>query len=159
MIPIHTTVYYMTVKKKDSWWGVPDCNDAPWFMQRVWSTDCTLGIWLWAPEGKTTLFPLFWEMRDRLMVCEMKKMRGVKKVRKCKVKGMACWSRSQGWGLRRWGGENFGGLTFKEKAFEDTETKDSICTQVIQLCWLFMPHATSTMLFTWLWRESLTDYE
>lgn len=123
MIPIHTTVYYMTVKKKDSWWGVPGCNAAPWFMQRVWSTDCTLGIWLWAPEGKTTLFPLFWEMRDRLMVCEMKKMRGVKKVRKCKVKGIACWSRSQGWGLRRWGGENFGGWLLRKKHLKTQKQK------------------------------------
>lgn len=37
-------------------------------------------------------FPLFREMRDRLMAHKMKIIQGAKKVWKCKVEGIACWS-------------------------------------------------------------------
>lgn len=37
-------------------------------------------------------FPLFREMRDRLMAREMKIIQGAKKVLKCKVEGIAGWS-------------------------------------------------------------------
>lgn len=90
----NTSSHYRSLpdSEKDPWRGVLDCNTDSTFTQPMWNTDCTLGIWLGAPEGKTALFPLFREMKGRLMAHEMKKMQVVKKVRKRKVKRMACWS-------------------------------------------------------------------
>lgn len=156
-IPIHTITYYIQPKGRRLV-RVPrlQCCSIQAACVEYWLHPWHLVL---STRGEKHIISTVWKMRARLMAHEMKIIPGAKKVWKCKVGGMACWScRGQG----SWRGENAGRLAFKGKKdksiWRHRNKTHIICAQVVKLWQLFKSYITSRVLFTWLWRESLTSY-